>query len=58
MKFLHYVTICLNVVVVVVVRGGGCVVLCAVRIFVLSLEVMLISKISFGVKMQTVYVTI
>lgn len=57
MKFLHYVTICLNVV-VVVVRGGGCVVLCAVRIFVLSLEVMLISKISFGVKMQTFYVTI
>lgn len=57
MKFLHYVTICLNVVVVVVVRGG-CVVLCAVRIFVLSLEVMLISKISFGVKMQTFYVTI
>lgn len=55
MKFLHYVTICLNV---VVVRGGGCVVLCAVRIFVLSLEVMLISKISFGVKMQTFYVTI
>lgn len=57
MKFLRYVTICLNVVVVVVVRGG-CVVLCAVRIFVLSLEVMLISKISFGVKMQTFYVTI
>lgn len=56
MKFLHYVTICLNVVVVVV--RGGCVVLCAIRIFVLSLEVMLISKISFGVKMQTFYVTI
>lgn len=54
MKFLHYVTICLNVVVV----RGGCVVLCAIRIFVLSLEVMLISKISFGVKMQTFYVTI
>lgn len=54
MKFLHYVTICLNFVVV----RGGCVVLCAIRIFVLSLEVMLISKISFGVKMQTFYVTI
>lgn len=33
MKFLHYVTICLNVVVVVVVRGGGlCSVMCSQNI--------------------------